>query len=309
MAFGSFDELIRRHGTKHGAARMAIAAAGDAHTVEAALAARAAGLAEPIFVGVRAQIEAALAGVGREASREDLRDVADPAEAARYAVGLVRRGEADFLMKGRLDTAVLLRAVVDREGGAGGGGTMSHFAIFEAPGYHKLLAVVDGGMIPYPTLAQKKDIILNTVDVLCRLGYENPKVGVLACVEKVNPKMPETVEADELKAMNLRGEIPGCVVEGPISYDCAVSSEIAQLKGYKSPCAGECDVLLAPDIHAGNIMGKMLITTCGAKMAGFVAGAACPIVLTSRGSSAEEKFLSIALSAFAAQARQPGFTS
>ena len=156
-------------------------------------------------------------------------------------------------------------------------------------------------MVTYPTLEQKKDIIVNTVDTLRAMGYDNPKVGVLACVEKVNPKMPETVEANELKEMNQRGEITGCVVEGPISYDCAVSKEIADFKGFQSPCAGDCDVLIAPNIHAGNIMGKMLAVTCGAKMAGFIVGAKCPIVMTSRGSSPEEKYLSIVISAVAAE--------
>ena len=119
--------------------------------------------------------------------------------------------------------------------------------------------------------------------------------------QKLNPKMPETVEADALKQMNLRGEITGCIVEGPISYDCAVSKEIADFKGFVSPCAGDCDVLLAPNIHAGNIMGKMLTVTCGAKMAGFIVGAKCPIAMVSRGSSPEEKFLSIVLATAAAR--------
>ena len=136
---------------------------------------------------------------------------------------------------------------------------------------------------------------------LIHICYDCPKVGVVTCVEKVNPKMPETVEARELREMNRRGEISGCIVEGPISYDCAVSGEIAKAKGFVSEVAGDADVLVAPNIHAGNIMGKMLLCSCGAKMAGFVAGAACPIVLTSRGSSAEEKFLSIVLSSAAAE--------
>ena len=133
------------------------------------------------------------------------------------------------------------------------------------------------------------------------MGYDRPKVGVLACVEKVNPKMPETVEARELKEMNERGEIKNCIVEGPISYDCAVDKEIAELKGFHSEVAGDVDVLIAPNIHAGNIMGKMLACTCKAKMAGFIVGAKCPIVLTSRGSSAEEKYLAIVVSAAAAK--------
>ncbi len=225
----------------------------------------------------------------------------DLAEAARKAVSLVVEGKADFLMKGKLDTSVLLKAVVNKECGLGQGRTMSHFTMFQVPGYHKLLVPVDGGMVTYPTLEQKRDIICNTVDTLRSMGYDMPKVGVVTCVEKVNPKMPETVEADLLKQMNENGEISGCIVEGPISYDCAVSREIADFKGFQSPCAGDCDVLVAPNIHAGNIMGKMLAVTCGAKMAGFIVGAKCPIVMTSRGSSPEEKYLSIVISAVAAQ--------
>ena len=203
-------------------------------------------------------------------------------------------------MKGKLDTSVILKAVVNKENGLGQGRTMSHFTMFEVPTYHKIMVPVDGGMVTYPTLEQKKDIINNTVETLVSMGYTCPKVGVLACVEKLNPKMPETVEANELKEMNKRGEIKNCIVEGPISYDCAVSKEIADFKGFDSPVAGDVDILVAPNIHAGNIMGKMLACTCNARMAGFIVGAKCPIVLTSRGSSAQEKYLSIVVSAAAA---------
>lgn len=186
-------------------------------------------------------------------------------------------------------------------GGMSYGGVTPANSAFVSSYYHKLLCPVDGGMMTYPTLEQKKAIIENTVDVLHAMGYECPKVGVLACVEKVNPKMPETVEADALKQMNQRGEITGCIVEGPVSYDCAMSKEIAEFKGFNSPVSGDCDVLVAPNIHAGNIMGKLLTVTCGARLAGMVVGAKCLIVMTSRGSSAEEKYLSIVLAAAAAQ--------
>ncbi len=301
MVFKTFDELIHAAKSKPHTARMAVAAAGDSHTIEAVLKAREEGIAIPVLVGDKAAIDAALAEFGATVPAEDIYDVPDLAESARKAVALVREGKADFLMKGKLDTSVLLKAVVDKENGLGQGRTMSHFTAFEIPTYHKLLVPVDGGMVTYPTLEQKKDIILNTVDTLRAMGYDMPKVGVLACVEKLNPKMPETVEGDALKQMNQRGEIPGCIVEGPISYDCAVSKEIAEFKGFQSPCAGDCDVLVAPNIHAGNIMGKMLAVTCHAKMAGFIVGAKCPIVMTSRGSTPEEKYLSIVISAVAAQ--------
>ncbi|HQN61866.1 MAG TPA: phosphate acyltransferase, partial [Flexilinea sp.] len=273
----------------------------DEHTIEAVLHARDEEIILPVLVGDKAEILTVLEKLGKNIPAEDIYDVPDPAESARVAVDLVRRGRADFLMKGRMETAVLLKAVVDKEHGLSRGGIMSHFTVFEVPTYHKLLAPVDGGMVTYPDLQQKKCIIENTVETFHAIGYECPKVGVLACIEKVNPKMPETVDGNALKEMNRRGEISGCIVEGPISYDCAVSREIAELKDFRSPCAGDCDILLAPNIHAGNIMGKMLAVTCGAKLAGFVVGAKCPVVMTSRGSSAEEKYLSIVISALVSQ--------
>ncbi len=297
MEFHSFEELIAHVKGQPRRARVAVAAAGDEHALEAVLQARAEGIIAPVLVGDKAVIDAYLAKVEETVPAEDIYDVPDLTEAAEKAVALVREGKADLLMKGKLDTAILLKAVVNKEHGLGKGSVMSHFSIFEIPGYHKLLAPVDGGMVTYPTLEQKKAIIENTVGVLRDMGYDCPKVGVLACVEKVNPKMPETVEADALKQMNLRGEITGCIVEGPVSYDCAMSKEIAAYKNYESPVCGECDVLVAPNIHAGNIMGKMLTVTCGAKLAGMVIGAKCPIIMTSRGSTAEEKYLSIVLAA------------
>ncbi len=299
MVYKSFDELIEKVKGYSSIKRMAIAAAGERHTLEAAFHARKEGVARPVLVGDEAEIRRIMKEMGEEVPDEDIYPAADNKEAAELAVSLVREGKADFLMKGYLDTGVILKAVVNKEQGLGKGGVMSHFTMFDVPGYHKILVPVDGGMVTYPTLEQKKSIIENTVDTLIAMGYDCPKVGVLACVEKVNPKMPETVEAAELARMNRDGEIENCIVEGPISYDCAVDGEIARLKGYESRIAGDVDVLVAPNIHAGNIMGKMLTCTCKAKMAGFVVGAKCPVVLTSRGSSAEEKFLSIVVSAAA----------
>ena len=301
MIYRTFEELIAKLKSSPRSVRMAVAAAGDSHTIEAVLNARKEGIVSPILVGDKQLIDAALDEFGATVPAEDIYDIPDIAESAKYAVQLVREGKANLLMKGKLDTSVMLRPVVNKETGIGKGGVMSHFTAFEVPTYHKLLVPVDGGMVTYPTLEQKKSIIENTVGALRAMGYDEVKVGVLACVEKVNPKMPETVEADELKQMNLRGEITGCIVEGPISYDCAVSKEIADFKGFHSPVAGDADVLIAPNIHAGNIMGKMLACTAGAKMAGFIVGAQCPIVLTSRGSSPLEKYNSIAIAAAAAE--------
>ena len=285
--------------------RMALAVAADEHSLEAALAARKEGLVVPVLVGDKARILEILAEMGETVPESDIYDEPEEVGACEKAVALVREGKADFLMKGKVDTKVILKAVVNKEHGLGLGGVMSHVTLFEVPAYHKLFVPVDGGMVTYPTLEQKKGIIENTVSVLHKLGYECPKVGILACVEKFNPKMPETVDAVALKEMNERGEISGCIVDGPISLDCATDKAIADFKGYESPIAGDVDIVVAPNIHAGNIMGKMLTVTCGAKMAGFIVGARCPIVMVSRGSSAEEKYLSIAVAtAVAAQEKK-----
>lgn len=301
MVFHNFEELIA-HVKSNGQRKiMAVACANDEHTLEAVVNARREGIVEPILVGDKAIIEGILSQLGEKIPDENIIDVpaSELKEACEIAVKLVRDGKADFLMKGKVDTKIILKEVVNKEYGLGQGRLMSHFSIFEVPTYHKLILPVDGGMVPYPDLNQKKEIIQNTVDTLCAMGYDCPKVGVLACVEKVNPKMPESVDAAELAEMNKRGEIKNCIVEGPIQYDCAMSKEISEFKGLDSKIAGDPDVLVAPNIHAGNIMGKMYAISCKAKMAGFIVGAKCPIVMVSRGSSAEEKYLSIVVCAAA----------
>ena len=301
MVFHNFAELIAHVKAAPARKRMVVACANDDHSIGAALDAAREGIVRPVLVGEMARMKAILAQLGAQEGDVDLYDCTGLQETCARAVQLVREGKGDFLMKGKVDTSVFLREVVNKEHGLGKGGVMSHVTMFETPGYHKLLLPVDGGMVTYPTLEQKKAIIENTVGVLRRIGYDCPKVGVLACKEKMDIKMPETVEARELQEMNRHGEIAGCIVEGPISYDCAVDKQIADFKGYESRIAGDVDIVVAPNIHAGNIMGKMLVCTAGAKMAGFIEGAQCPIIMTSRGSSEEEKYLSIVVAAAAAQ--------
>ena len=303
MVFHNFEELIAKVKGEPSRKVMAVACANDEHTLEAVVHARREGIVEPLLVGDRKVIKEILSGLGEEIPEENIYDVPmeDLKSACEKAVKLVRDGKADFLMKGKVDTKIILKEVVNKEYGLGQGKLMSHFSIFQVPGYHKLIVPVDGGMVPYPDLQQKKEIIENTVDTLVSMGYDCPKVGVLACVEKVNPKMPESVDGAELQAMNERGEIKNCIVEGPIQYDCAMRKDIADFKGLESKIAGDPDVLVAPNIHAGNIMGKMYTISCGGKMAGFIVGAKCPIVMVSRGSSSEEKYLSIVVSAAASK--------
>jgi phosphate butyryltransferase len=204
MVLKTFDEIIAKVKSAS-PKRMAIAVAGDTHTLEAALEAKKAGLAVPVPVGNKREILAILDKLGASLPDSDIYDEEDEAAACKTAVSLVREGKAGFLMKGKVDTKVLLGAVVDKTAGLNRGVLMSHIAIHETPGYHKLLTVADGAMIPYPTLEQKRQIIENTVNTLRIIGYDCPKIGVLACVEKVNHKMPESVEAEELQRMYARG--------------------------------------------------------------------------------------------------------
>ncbi len=297
MVLKNFDVLIEKVKSFPEPKRVVVAAAGDAHTLEAIKEAVDEGIVTPVLVGDKAKIVEIAAQIGLPVAEDDIYDAPDAVEAAQKAVALIHEGKGDFIMKGKLETAQILKPVVNKETGLGTGRVMSHFVLDEIPNYHKLIVTTDGGMMTYPTLEQKKDIIINTVETLKAIGYENPKVACVAAVEKVNPKMPETVEADALKQMNLNGEIKDCIVEGPISLDIALSKEIADLKGFDSPVAGDADVILVPNIQVGNILGKSITVIAGGNMAGFIVGAQVPIVLTSRGSSAKEKYLSLVLAA------------
>lgn len=299
--YKSFKELSFSLMEREDKMRLAVSASGDFHTVEAAIYAYKEGVVVPIFVGDKDIVSTILGSMDQDPDSFEIIDEKDGALSCKKAVALVREGKADFLMKGKIDTSLLLKEVVNKETGLGLGKLMSHVAMFEVPSFPRLVTVVDGGMLTYPDLEGKKAIIENTVECLMNMGYEKPNVGVITCVEKLNPKMPETIDGDLLKKMNQNGEIKNCVVEGPISFDCAVDKDICKLKGYESPIAGEVDIFLMPNIHTANICGKTLLCMAGAKMAGFVAGAKCPVILSSRGASAEEKFYSIVLGAAAAK--------
>ncbi|MBR0598614.1 phosphate butyryltransferase [Clostridiales bacterium BAD-6] len=296
----NFEELIQFVQKNPQKKKVAVAAAHDEHTLEGIHRAYENGIAVPILIGDQAKIESIMKKEGFSFPEAEVVNIGDDAAAARRAVRMVREGEADFLMKGKLQTADLLKEVVNKERGLQKGGLMSHFGIFEVPGYHKLLVLTDGGMLPYPDTGEKAQILMNAVKVLNGLGYENPKVAVLAAAELVNPKMQESVDGDLLKTMNREGKLPGCIVEGPISYDLAMSPEAAEIKGYSSPVTGDTDILLMPNMTSGNLLAKAFQFTAGAKMAGMIAGAGAPIVLVSRGATAEEKYLSLVLSAASA---------
>ena len=223
-------------------------------------------------------------------------------ESAQIAVKMVNEGSADFLIKGILDTSILLKQVLNKEYGLTTGKQLSHVMIYEVPSYKKLLFLTDGGMVTYPDLQVKKDLILNSVEVTKALGYKETKVACLAAKEKVNPKMSATVDAKQLKDMYLNGEFEdGIIVEGPISLDLAISKESAIIKNYESPVAGDSDVLLVPNIEMGNGIGKSLTLFANGLNAGVIMGATSPIVLVSRSDSYESKYYSILLGAVISQ--------
>ena len=198
-----------------------------------------------------------------------------------------------MLIKGLIQTGSMLHAVVQKETGIRESRVMSHVAILEVPRYHKLLFITDGWMVVAPTLEEKQHILNNAAN-LCRfLGYEQPKAAVLCAVEEVSPHMPETQDAAALKKLGAAGAFGPCFVEGPISLDLATDPQAVRVKGYRSPAAGDADILLVPSIAAGNILGKALYGLAGGKMAGVVLGASVPITVNSRGATPEEKYLSI----------------
>lgn len=298
--YRNFQELIESVKKTDTLKRVAVVAAHEKHTLEAVFHARNNGILEPILIGHENEIKDILRKLQTDPANIAIIDAPEDIAAAEKAVELIHKDQADFLMKGNIQTADLLRVVVRKENHFSVSNIMSHLVLYEIPNYHKLLAITDGGMMMYPNLEEKKAILENAVSVFLKLGYKEPKVAVLAAVEIVNPKMPESVDGDLLKKMNQEGKIKNCIVEGPISYDLMMSKESAAIKGYQSPVTGDADILIVPTISAGNMLGKALIYSAGAKIAGFIVGAKVPIVVTSRGSTSEEKYLSLVLSAAAA---------
>ena len=294
--FKEMAELVKANPVKK---RIVLCCAHDEHSLDAVYEAFKEGIVEPVFVGKTDEIKAICKEHGFDFGDVAIYEESDDIEAAKKAVELIREGKGDFLMKGRMQTADLLRQVVNKETGLQVGKIMSHVGLFQVPNYHKVVVRTDGGMLLQPDLEQKKKIIENAVDVLHALGYEDPKVAVMCGAEVLNKKAQESVDAAALKEMNRNGEITGCTVEGPISYDIALSKEIAEFKKFDSPVAGEADAMLMPSMAAGNMVGKSWTVSSSGMMAGIIVGAKVPIVLTSRGSSAEEKFYSIVLAAAA----------
>ncbi|MFZ5353853.1 MAG: phosphate butyryltransferase [Bacillota bacterium] len=290
----AFDEILRVAREK-GPKTIAVAVAQDTEVLMAVSNARNMGIANAILVGDADEIHKIAAAHNIDLNRFEVEDVKDKTEACRKAVELVSTGKAHLVMKGLVDTAIILKAVLDEEIGLRTGNVLSHVAVFDVPGYDRLFYVTDAAMAPYPTVEQKKQLIENAVKVANALGNQNPSVGVIAAIEKVNPKMQATVDAAELVKMNQEGLLTGCRVAGPFALDGAVSVEAAKHKGMTDPEAGKSDILLMHNIEAGNALYKSMVFFARAKNAGIIVGAKAPVVLTSRADSDEAKLNSIAI--------------
>ena len=262
------------------------------------------GLIVPILVGPRFKIEAIAKSQGIDLTGLRIVDTPHSSASAAKAVELLREAQAELLMKGSLHTDELMAAVVSREGGLRTGRRISHVFVMDVPTYHKVLIVTDGAINIAPTLEDKVDICQNAIDLAISLGLEKPKVAILAAVETVTSKMSATLDAAALCKMAERGQIKGAVLDGPLAFDNAISKQAAETKGIRSAVAGDPDILLAPDLEAGNILAKQLSFLANADSAGLVLGARVPIILTSRADGVRSRIASCAVAVLAVHARR-----
>lgn len=288
--FEQLKEMLKAMPVKR---KVAVVPAQDEHTLEAISHAYRDGMVEPVLIGDEPKIREILAQIGTDADKMTIIHVEDPTEAIQKAADMARDGEVDCIMKGKTETGALMKVLVNRERGIRKNDTMSLLAFMESPNYHKVFAITDVGLLTYPSKDQKKAAIQNAVEAFHALGVEQPKVAILAAVEKVNPKMKETVEAAEIKEEG----VEGCIIEGPISYDLAMDPASAPIKGYVSPVAGVADLLVVPDIVSGNIAAKTITVIGGGRTGGVVLGAKVPVLLVSRAASADDKYMSIVIAA------------
>ena len=290
--FHKIIENVKQLPTK----KMAVSAAEDEYVLEAVKVAKEQGLADSILVGDEKKIRQLAKTLNMDLTGYEIINEVEPPKAALKAVKLVHDGKADMYMKGLISTKDFLRSVLDKEVGLRTGRVLTHVGVFEVKGIDQLLFLTDQAFIMYPTLEEKVKIIENAIDIANACGIQNPKVAPLAAVEVVNPKMPETVDAAELTKMNHEGKIKGCVIDGPLSLDMAISKEAcSHKKGLNRKITGDADILLFPDIHTGNVAYKMLVHTSLFLNGAILSGTSAPVILTSRSDSVATKVNSIAL--------------
>ncbi|MCU0378951.1 MAG: bifunctional enoyl-CoA hydratase/phosphate acetyltransferase [Bacteroidales bacterium] len=277
--------------------RLVLAAAQDLNSLSSVINAARDGFIEPILVGDKEAIQNIANSGNIDISGVRMIHEPDTDLAVGIAVKMVRSNQADILMKGKVGTSSLLKAVLNKEWGLRTGSLLSHIAIFEVEAYHKLIAVTDVAMNIAPNLQDKISIVNNSVACLNKLGVDMPKVAVLGAVEMVSENMQATLDAALLSKMNQRDQIKHCLIDGPLAFDNAISLESANHKGIRSDVAGDTDLLLMPDIEVGNVLYKSLVFFAHAKVAAVILGASAPIVLTSRSDSDQAKYDSILLAA------------
>ncbi len=300
---GKYEQLLERCRTLQPVST-AVAHPCEASALAAVVDAAELGLIAPILVGPKAKIEEVAKTNGIALGSIPIVDAPHSHASAARAVELVRQGKTELLMKGSLHTDELLGAVVARDTGLRTGRRLSHVFIMDVPTYHKVLIVTDAAINIAPTLEDKVDILQNAIDLAISLGLARPKVAILAAVETVTSKMPATLDAAALCKMAERGQITGAIVDGPLAFDNAISAEAARIKGIRSEVGGDPDILLVPDLEAGNILAKQLSFLANADSAGLVLGARVPIILTSRADTVRSKIASCAVAVLAAYARQ-----
>lgn len=294
MYLKTLDDLFAKVRGDLSPKKIAVADAGDKNTLQAVFKAKAEGVIDPLLIGDVPKIQQIMADLGETLPKNNFFHTESSDDAAIMAVRLSKEGAADILMKGKLHTASMMRAVVDKENGiVKSGNVLSLFTISQLPKYHKLLASSDAGIVPNPTYEQKVSIVRNAVTTLNSLGYEKPKVAILAAVEEVNPKMQETVDAAAISELNRTGKLDKCIIEGPLSMDIALNAKKAKIKGYEGQVPGDVDLLIWPNVVTGNITQKALVEFAGLKNMSVTVGAQVPIVTTSRGATIEQKYSSI----------------
>lgn len=298
----TFKKLLQKAQLSGSMKVMAVAGADNPEILASCDQAKKMKIADSILVGPKAKIEKMAADIKMDLSSFEIVDIEDPVEVANYAVKLVHDGKADMYMKGSVETKFFLKAILNKEFGLYAGKPITLVAVFEVEGLKKMIFLTDPAVMVYPTLEDKVKIIANAVDVVKACGIETPKVAPLATVEVVNPKMPCTVEAKQLTEMNERGEIKGCIIDGPLSLDLAIDEHAAILKKIDNrKIRGDADILLFPDIHGANFSYKLLTHTSKSLSGNILAGTSQPCILTSRGDSAEVKLNSIILASVYAE--------
>jgi phosphate butyryltransferase len=300
VKIATFEEMITA-ARQLGPVPVAVAAAHDPQVLRAVGQAQAEGMVEATLIGDGSAISALAAEEGVALSGVEVVDESDPALAAGQAVALAREGRAGVVVKGQIKTSSLLSAVMNRQTGIRGPRLLTHVGIFEVPGRDRLIYLSDSGVVVYPDLYQKLEIIKNVVEVARLFGFTEPRVAILAASETVHPRIPASIDALALTRMAEQGWVEGALVDGPLGLELAISPRVAALEGSESPIAGRADILIVPNVEAGNIAAKGLQYFARARMAGLVVGARVPVIISSRADSAETRYLSLAMAAILAR--------